>query len=129
MNKKNVLVVANQGTNNRELLDWYENAGEFEMKIAGSDEEAIELAHQHIFDLVLADCTDLSIDVKKLGAVLPILNKDVLVVEYKGESLETINEKITAAFDSRKANRMRRLLVLDSTETDNWHGVPRFSAN
>lgn len=129
MNKKNILVVASQGTNNTELLSWYENAEQYNITLAGSDERAIELAQRQSFDLVLADSTDRSIDVKKLQAVLPILNQEVQLVTYTGESVELLDEKISTVFDQKKAERIQRLLILDSSRQPFWDNWMPFSEN
>lgn len=127
--KKNILVVANRGQNNRVLLDWYENAGEFVATIANSDERAIELVHQRPFDLVIADVTDMEIDIKKLMAILPILNEDLQLISYTGETRETLEEKVKAVFDRKKAQRLQQMLILDADISHSWDNLPSFSPN
>jgi hypothetical protein len=129
MNKKNILVVASQDATNTELLNWYVNAEQYNLTLAGSDERAIELVQQGAFDLVLADSTDHSIDVKKLGAILPILDEELQLVPYSGESVELLDEKIHTLFEQKKAERVQRLLILDSSRQPFWQNWIPFSAN
>jgi DNA-binding NtrC family response regulator len=129
MNKKNILVVASQGATNTDLLNWYVNAEQYNLTLAGSDERAIELVQQGSFDLVLADGTDHSIDLKKLGAVLPILDQELPFVPYSGESVERLDEKIHSVFEQKKAERVQRLLILDSSRQPFWQNWIPFSAN
>lgn len=130
MNKKNVLVVSNPDTMKPELLDWISNADAFDMTFADTHEQAIELSTQQLFDLVMIDKTDQEVNVKKLGAVLPILNAEALLVGYEGESVEKIEEKIRLAFDYRKFKRMQRIMILDSsTQRRKNNGMLPFSLN
>ena len=130
MNKKNVLVVSNPETMKPDFLDWISNTEKFDMTFADTHEQAIELSSQQLFDLVLIDKTDEQVNVKKLGAVLPILNAEALLVGYEGESSEKIEEKIRLAFDYRKFKRMQRIMILDSsTQRRKNNGMLPFSLN
>jgi DNA-binding NtrC family response regulator len=129
MNKKNILVVASQDATNPDLLNWYVNTEQYNLTLAGSDERAIELVQQGSFDLVLADSTDQSIDVKKLGAVLPILDQELQLISYSGESVDLLDEKIHTVFEQKKAERVQRLLILDSSRQPFWQNWIPFSAN
>src|SRR5215217_5306009 len=126
MNKKNILVVVNPRQNTHSLLDWYENAMEFELTIADSDERAIELLQQRYFDLAIADSTDDGIDIKKLQAILPILDEDLQLISYAGESSVSIDESVKAVFDNEKMRTLQRLLILDSSELNLWNGMSPF---
>jgi len=129
MNKRNVLVVSNPETMNPELLEWISNTDALDMTFADTQEQAIELSNQQLFDMVLIDKTDATINIKKLGAILPILNTEVLLLGYEGEGAEKIDEKIKLAFDYRKFKRLQRLMILDSSITPQQPGVVPFSLN
>jgi len=129
MNKKNVLVVSNAETMNPKLLEWISNADALDMTFADTHEQAIELSNQQLFDMVLIDKTDATINIKKLGAILPILNSEALLLGYEGEGAEKIDEKIKLAFDYRKFKRMQRLMILDSSIKPQQPGVVPFSLN
>jgi len=129
MNKRNVLVVSNPETMNSELLEWISNASALDMTFADTHEQAIELSNQQLFDMVLIDKTDATINTKKLGAILPILNSEVLLLGYEGEGAEKIDEKIKLAFDYRKFKRLQRLMILDSSIKPQQPGVVPFSLN
>ena len=129
MNKKNVLVVSNAETMNPKLLEWISNADALDMTFADTHEQAIELSNQQLFDMVLIDKTDATINIKKLGAILPILNSEALLLGYEGEGTEKIDEKIKLAFDYRKFKRMQRLMILDSSIKPQQPGVVPFSLN
>jgi hypothetical protein len=129
MNKKNVLVVSNTETMNQELLKWISNADTLDMTFADTQEQAIELSSQQLFDMVLIDKTDANINLKKLAKILPILNSEVLLLGYEGEDVEKIEEKIRLAFDYRKFKRLQRLMILDSSIKPQQSGFMPFSLN
>jgi DNA-binding NtrC family response regulator len=129
MNKKNVLVVSNPETMNQKLLDWIGKAETLEMTFADTQEQAIELANQQLFDIVLIDRTDKDVNVKKLGRILPILNSEALLLGYEGEAADEIEEKIKLAFDYRKFKRMQRMMILDSSNNKNGPAIMPFSLN
>jgi hypothetical protein len=129
MNKKNVLVVSNTETMNQELLKWISNADTLDMTFADTQEQAIELSSQQLFDMVLIDKTDANINLKKLAKILPILNSEVLLLGYEGEDVEKIEEKIRLAFDYRKFKRLQRLMILDSSVKPQQSGFMPFSLN
>ena len=130
MNKKNILVVSNPGTMKPELIEWISNEDKFDMVFADTHEQAIELSNQQLFDLVLIDKTDENVNVKKLGAILPIFNAETLLVGYEGEGKNEIEEKIKLAFDYRKYKRMQKIMILDSSVKKRKNdGLMPFSLN
>jgi hypothetical protein len=130
MTKKNILVVSNAETMKPELLEWISKEDNFEMTFADTHEQAIELSSQQLFDLVLIDKTDENVNVKKLGAILPIFNAETLLVGYEGEARNEIEEKIKLAFDYRKYKRMQKIMILDSSVKKRKNdGLMPFSLN
>jgi hypothetical protein len=130
MNKRNILVVSNAGTMKPELMEWISNEDKFDMTFADTHEQAIELSNQQLFDLVLIDKTDENVNVKKLGAILPIFNAETLLVGYEGEGKNEIEEKIKLAFDYRKYKRMQKMMILDSSVKKRKNdGLMPFSLN
>ena len=129
MNKKNILVVANPGKMNNDIFKWISNTDAFDLVFADNHERAIELSHQQLFDMALIDITDEEINDRKLKAVLPLLNTEILMVAYNGEAIEMLEAKVNYAFDMRKKRRMQRLLILDSSVNNGWKSLPPFSVN
>jgi len=130
MNKKSVLVVSNPETIKPDFLQWISDTDTFDMTFADTQEQAIELSSQQLFDLVIIDKTDAEVNVRKLGKILPILNSEVLLVGYEGESSEKIEEKIRLAFDYRKFKRLQKMMILDSsTRQPRNNGLTPFSLN
>ena len=129
MNKKQILVVSNTESMNDNLFNWINTSEAFDMTFAETHEKAIELSHQQLFDMVLIDSTDEEIHDKKLSAVLPILNAEVLLVQYTGEQVQILDDKVNQAFDRKKRQRLQRLLILDSSQNKNWNSLPPFSRN
>jgi len=130
MNKKSVLVVSNPETIKPDFLQWISDTDTFDMTFADTQEQAIEFSSQQLFDLVIIDKTDAEVNVKKLGKILPILNSEVLLVGYEGESSEKIEEKIRLAFDYRKFKRLQKMMILDSsTRQPRNNGLTPFSLN
>lgn len=96
------------------------------MAFADDHEKAVELSNQQLFDVVVIDQTDADVNARMLTAILPILNAEALLIGYKGETQDELNEKIELAFNMRRIKRMKQLLILDSS-TDN--GQLPFSLN
>src|SRR4030095_5332827 len=105
MNKKNILIVSNPEKMDKELFSWIERSDAFEMSFAESHEQAIEMSHQHLFDMVLVDANDPEINGKMLKAILPILNAEVLLVGFNSGDADKIDEVIKDAFEWRKLKR------------------------
>lgn len=96
---------------------------------AHSDEEAIELAQQGSFDAVVMDGQLPAHDLKKLSAVLPILQPDMILLQHQAAGRLRVEEELKAAFLQRRKERVMKLMVLDATQTHPWTGLPAFSAN
>jgi len=124
---KKILIVS--GTEkNKQLFSWPDKNHGFDFTLAVSDEIAIEMARIGVFDIIVADSTDAQIDIKKLQAILPILQDNSELVIYAGESLEKLEEKISVVFKRKKEESKKKILVLDSAP-EMWAGLPGFSAN
>lgn len=129
MDKKQILIITNTEKPNAGLAQWVSNNEDYELFFASTDEKAIELSNQRRYDMAVIDNTDAEIKLKKLEAILPILQKEVLLVSHNGESAEDLQRKITAAFNKRKMERVKRLIVLDSSKPSANTILPPFSAN
>ena len=134
MNKKKILVITGSNPANAELQEWANQSGTYEFRFVDTDEEAIEQCHRRSFDLVVANTTDENIGFKKLQAVLPILQSEIMLLDYKGETVSELGQKVDRAFDHRKMERIKRLLILDSSRANTfynnpWENLPPFSAN
>lgn len=128
-NKKQVLIVTNTVPVKNGLGDWVKENITFAITQAATDEKAIELFQQHLFDFVVIDQTSGDIDHKKLDAILPILHRDALCIRYKGESSQQIDNMIRVEESRKKIERIKRLLVIDSYASDEWKDLPPFSDN
>jgi DNA-binding NtrC family response regulator len=128
MNKKSILVVSNLERKENSLNAWTNNAHPFHINIVDNDEAAIELLHQQHFDMVVVDATDSNIDERKLHAVLPILQEDVTVLGYRGETTKELEENVEAIFNAKKYQRMQRMLMLEPSITV-FPNLPSFSLN
>ena len=125
MNTKNILIVSDSYLSAKDLEGWKG----FETTFAGTDEKAIELANRQPFHMAVIDSTSHEVNIKKLSAVLPLLQEEMKVLYYTGESLDALKNKVTAFFTQQKNERIKRFLVLDaSTMSTGWH-LPAFSAN
>lgn len=128
MKKKTVLVVSNQLDGQSELHGWMHAGHAFDINIVPNDETAIELCHQHRYDMVVVDATDREIDSRKLQAVLPILQEDITLLRYEGESRDQLQENVKVVFDARKYRRMQRMLLLEPSVSA-FRSLPAFSLN
>ena len=128
MNKRTVLVVTNQSANKNALREWTEVAHPFHLNIVDSDETAIELCHQHRYDMVVVDGTDTSINSRKLQTVLPILQEDITLLNYDGETSAELDSNVKAVFDARKYKRIQKMLMLEPS-VGAFSNLPSFSLN
>jgi hypothetical protein len=126
--KKSVLVVSNKYREENSLSEWSNIPHPFHLNIVDNDEAAIELLHQLHFDMVVVDGTDQQIDGKKLHAVLPILQEDLTVLEYHGETAKELEENVEAIFNAKKYQRIQRMLLLEPSMKTPWN-LPSFSLN
>lgn len=129
MNKKHILLVSARERLNESLTEWAQQADQYNLSFAHTDEKAIELCHQQQFDLILVDASQKAVDGKKLLAVLPILQDDLLLLNYGGEDAGELTEKIHYIFERRKLERLQRMLVFDEGQPSLWDTLPPFSAN
>ena len=128
MTKKSVLVVSNKQQENNSLSEWAKVSHPFHLNIVSNDEAAIELLHQQRFDMVVVDGTDDNIDGRKLNAVLPILQEDLTVLKYEGETVKQLEDNIEAIFNAKKYQRLQRMLLLEPSVHNSW-SLPSFSLN
>ena len=128
MNKKSVLVVTNPLRGKNALSEWINVGHPFHLNIVDSDETAIELCHQHQFDMVVVDSTDGNINTRKLHAVLPILQDDITLLRYEGETRMQLDENVKAVFDAKKYRRIQQMLMLEPSVSA-FSNLPSFSLN
>lgn len=124
MTKKNILIIKEQMKNN---LD--HQPEKYTVTVIDSHEKAIELFHQQNFDIVVVEQDSNAVDVKKLNALLPILQDSTVLLSFNGDKTEDLFEKINEIFHAQKLERLKRMLVLDSTATSGSFGLPAFSLN
>ncbi len=125
---KHILIISYPGTN-QELSGFPALPANMEAHFADNEERAIEMANNHHFDMAVIDNTNTDIDARKLSAILPILLPEIELVHYKGESWNELKEKMQQVFDVQKYQRIKRFIVLDSSNVDGFNELPPFSAN
>lgn len=125
---KHILIISDPGLNSV-LSGFTAMPGNMQAYFASDEERAIEMANNQHFDLAVIDNTNNYIDNKKLSVVLPILLPDIELVEYKGESITELKEAIQKVFDFQKYQRIKRMLVLDSSSREDINKLPPFSSN
>jgi DNA-binding NtrC family response regulator len=129
MNTKQILIVSDPNVNEDGLLVWKTLSKNFETVLVNTDERAIEMANRQRFDIVVMDSTCAEINSEKLSAILPILQTEIEVVRYEGEPINELENKIKSSFSKKKAQRIMRFLILDSSAPKAWKSLPSFSAN
>jgi DNA-binding NtrC family response regulator len=125
---KHILIISDPGTNAL-LSGLTAMPANMEAFFADNEEKAIEMANNQHFDMAVIDNTNNDIDVKKLSVVLPILLSDIELVHYEGESLQELKAKMLEVFDYQKSQRIKRFIVLDSSNKEDFKDLPPFSAN
>lgn len=128
MNKKAVLIVSNQLNGENTLKEWASVLHPFHINIVSNDETAIELCHQQRFDMVVVDGTDSNIDSRKLHTVLPILQEDLTLLRYHGESAKELEDHVKAIFNAKKYQRIQRMMLLEHS-VGAFKNLPSFSLN
>jgi CheY-like chemotaxis protein len=129
MSTKQILIVSNPNENEEALMLLKGLSKNFETTFVNTDERAIEMANRQQFDMVIMDNTCSDIDAKKLAAVLPILQSEIAIISYEGEPFNELEGKIKSGFTKKKAQRIMRFLILDSSAPKAWNSLPSFSAN
>jgi hypothetical protein len=125
MSTKNILIISGSHLSAEDMEGWKG----FETTFAETDEKAIELANRQPFHMAVIDSTSHEVNIKKLSAVLPLLQEEMKVLYYAGEPLNALKNKVTAFFTQQKNERIKRFLVLDASAMSTaWH-LPAFSAN
>jgi hypothetical protein len=125
---KHILIISDPVTN-AVLSDWTAMPANMEAFFADNEEKAIEMANNQHFDMAVIDNTNNDIDAKKLSVVLPILLSDIELVHYEGETLQELKTKMLEVFDYQKLQRIKRFIVLDSSNKEDFKDLPPFSAN
>ena len=110
------------------MREWTSIRHPFHINIVDNDEAAIEMFHLQRFDMVVVDGTDSTIDGRKLHAVLPILQEDVTVLHYDGESAKQLEDNVNAVFDAKKFQHLQRMLILEPAIKTSLN-LPPFSLN
>lgn len=128
MKKKSILVISNQLSGANALGEWTGVAHPYHVRTVSSDELAIELCHQHRFDMVVVDGTDDVINSRKLHAVLPILQDDVTMLRYEGENISQLSDNVKAIFEAKKYRRIQDMLMLEPN-VGVFSNLPSFSLN
>src|SRR3954454_22031810 len=115
MTKKNILII-------KETTDIKEDSGtlinhldEYNVTVVQSHEKAIELFHLNDFDMVLVNMNRETADFKKLSALVPILQNSSLLLSFEDDNKDSIKEKIKESFKVQKLERLKRMLILDSS--------------
>jgi hypothetical protein len=99
----------------------------FHLEVVGTDEQAIECCHLRQFDMVVMDNTSREVDTKKLGAVLPILQDNAVLLQYDGEPAEQLSGNIEAVFNAQKYRRILNMILPEPG--DGRQELPQFSLN
>ena len=129
MTKKQIIIVSDPSVNQDGLLAWQTLSKNYETTLVHSDERAIEMANRQHFDMIVVDNLCEEINSEKLAAILPILRTEIEVVQYNGESVIELENKIKSCFLKKKAQRIMRFLILDTSAPKAWKSLPSFSAN
>jgi len=129
MVKKHIIIVSDPNVNEGGLLAWQTLSKNYETTLVNSDERAIEMANRQHFDMIVVDTLCPEINSEKLAAVLPILRTEIEVVQYNGEPTNELENKIKTCFLKKKAQRIMRFLILDTSAPKAWKSLPSFSAN
>ena len=74
------------------------------------------------------DDTNNEINTKKLYAVLPILQDDVILLRYHGDTRTQLDENVKAVFNAKKYRRIQEMLLLEPS-VGAFSNLPSFSLN
>jgi DNA-binding NtrC family response regulator len=129
MIKKNILIIKDATDTNEDSGTLINHLEEYNVTVVQSHEKAIELFHQNDFDMVLVNMHTETVDFKKLSALVPILQNSSLLLSFEDADKDSIKEKIKESFKVQKMERLKRMLILDSSTSQGAFGLPAFSVN
>ena len=125
--KMKILLVSDPDREKKGLSEWVNRNRNYDLNFVNSDEKAIEVCNRQDIHLVLVDGLNLSIDYKKLSAVVPILQPSVMITNYSGESAWKLEAKIRFLFAEKL--RAGQSYVTAHTLLKPETLLPPFSAN
>jgi DNA-binding NtrC family response regulator len=102
MKKINILVICNHEKILQTILRLINNNEKWEAVGANADEKAIELFHQHSFDLVLLGSGINEEAENKLRKIFTHLNPDIKIIQHFGGGSGLLSNEIEAALSDNK---------------------------
>jgi hypothetical protein len=101
----------------------------YETVSASGDEAAIELAQQEAFEAIVIDGSDSDLHVRKLYALLPILQPDAALFRFRADARTPVQSTVHEHFRRLQNERIKRYIVFNSMPAFNGPELPAFSAN
>lgn len=123
MKTKRILIVSGLDAAQWSFLD-----ANYETSLVNDVETAIELAQRQGFDAVIGDTASDELNPRKLKAIVSILQPETLFYIASGSNEEAVLGGLKNLFDQQKLERVKRYLVLDSSQTA-FRQLPAFSLN
>jgi hypothetical protein len=124
MNAKKILIIS--ASDPADMGAW--PAG-FETVCASGDEAAIELAQQQAFEAIVIDGADADLHVRKLLAIMPILQPDAALFRFRADAATSLQADVQEHFRRLRNERIRRYMVFGDMPAFNGPELPSFSAN
>jgi len=99
MNKTELLVVGQDRTGFEKFRDLVRKRGDWNIIMAGNDEEAIEKFYRHDFEVVVFTDVISSDEERKLRKIFTFHNPDIIIVKDQHDNKGVVVTEIMAALD------------------------------
>ena len=99
MNKTELLVVGQDRTGFEKFRDLVRKRGDWNIIMAGNDEEAIEKFYRHDFEVVVFTDIISSDEERKLRKIFTFHNPDIIIVKDQHDNKGVVVTEIMAALD------------------------------
>jgi len=99
MNKTELLIVGQDRTGFEKFRDLVRKRGDWNIIMAGNDEEAIEKFYRHDFEVVVFTDVISSDEERKLRKIFTFHNPDIIIVKDQHDNKGVVVTEIMAALD------------------------------
>ena len=115
MNKTELLIVGQDRTGFEKFRDLVRKRGDWNIIMAGNDEEAIEKFYRHDFEVVVFTDVISSDEERKLRKIFTFHNPDIIMAKLQHDNEDALVAEIVTALDKfRKGKRPSYSLVDDA---------------
>ena len=113
MNKTEILVTGRNENILQNITRRINNNVNWNVTVAGSDEEAIEKFHHRNFDLVILSEGISKAEEKKLRIIFSYQHPEVIIIRYNESEIDMLSNEITEAIEKNKKENKPGVSFID----------------